>query len=219
MTEARIEPAREADAEAVHQVARESWHAAYDDILGADTVDAVVAEWYEVEGLRDAIARARSASDVAFPVARADPSDSDGSGGVERFTGRDGETDGDREGDGEGNGQGNGQGDGEGDGEGNVETLLGFAHATGSQDDPDVAYLVRIYTHPAWWGQGVGTALLAAVEEPMAAHFDRLALSVLADNRPAVSFYESRGFERVETRPCPIDETVDEHVYRKRLEE
>lgn len=43
------------DAEAVRSVSRASWHAAYDDVLGADTVDAVVDEWYEVDGLRTAI--------------------------------------------------------------------------------------------------------------------------------------------------------------------
>ena len=42
-----------ADASAIEQVARESWHAAYDDFLGEDTVREVVNEWYDCDGLRD----------------------------------------------------------------------------------------------------------------------------------------------------------------------
>ena len=46
-----IRSATPVDAEAVREVARESWHAAYDDLLGADSVDSVVDEWYDPEGL------------------------------------------------------------------------------------------------------------------------------------------------------------------------
>lgn len=43
------------DAEAIRRVARSSWHAVYDDILGEDTVDRMVDEWYGVDSLRTAI--------------------------------------------------------------------------------------------------------------------------------------------------------------------
>lgn len=42
-----VRPANEDDARAIQQVARESWHAAYDSIVGADAVDDRVDSWYE----------------------------------------------------------------------------------------------------------------------------------------------------------------------------
>ncbi|RZH69490.1 GNAT family N-acetyltransferase [Natrinema altunense] len=50
-----IRDAERSDAERIRTVAREGWHAAYDDILGEDTVDTVVDEWYESDGLHAAI--------------------------------------------------------------------------------------------------------------------------------------------------------------------
>ena len=50
-----IRPATPADAEAVLSVARESWHAAYDDILGEDAVEAVLEDWYQLGDLRESI--------------------------------------------------------------------------------------------------------------------------------------------------------------------
>lgn len=47
-------PAIPADASAIERVARESWHAAYDDFFGEEAVDEVVDEWYELGDLRDA---------------------------------------------------------------------------------------------------------------------------------------------------------------------
>jgi ribosomal protein S18 acetylase RimI-like enzyme len=46
------------DAPAVRAVADESWHAAHDDILGADTVDELLDDWYDVDGLAASIERA-----------------------------------------------------------------------------------------------------------------------------------------------------------------
>lgn len=45
------------DAKAIQRVSRASWHAAYDAILGADTVDDVIDEWYDVDRLQTAIER------------------------------------------------------------------------------------------------------------------------------------------------------------------
>jgi len=50
-----IRPAKPTDAEAVLSVARASWHEAYDGILGEDTVDAVLEDWYRLEDLRSSI--------------------------------------------------------------------------------------------------------------------------------------------------------------------
>ncbi|PSQ17470.1 N-acetyltransferase [Halobacteriales archaeon QS_8_69_26] len=57
MADASVRPADPDEATGVERVARESWHAAYDDILGADTVDSVLDEWYDVDGLRESIDR------------------------------------------------------------------------------------------------------------------------------------------------------------------
>lgn len=67
-----IRPATPSDAETVREVAAESWHAAYDDFLGADAVAETVAEWYAVEGLERAIADAADSEDAVFLVAETD---------------------------------------------------------------------------------------------------------------------------------------------------
>lgn len=57
MAEFEVRPATPDDAPAIRQVARETWHAAYDDVIGPDAVDSVVDEWYGVAGLRESIQR------------------------------------------------------------------------------------------------------------------------------------------------------------------
>ena len=52
----RIRPADPDDAEAIHELGRVAWHAAYDDVFGPDRVDRVVSEWWNVESLRGAAA-------------------------------------------------------------------------------------------------------------------------------------------------------------------
>lgn len=42
-----------ADTSAIRDVATASWHAAYDEILGAETVDERVDEWYDPDVVRD----------------------------------------------------------------------------------------------------------------------------------------------------------------------
>lgn len=39
------------DVAAIRAVARAAWHAAYDDLLGADVVDDVLSEWYEDDAI------------------------------------------------------------------------------------------------------------------------------------------------------------------------
>lgn len=55
MGDRSIRPAEQADIEAIQSIARQSWHTAYDDILGAETVNSVVDEWYEPPKLETAI--------------------------------------------------------------------------------------------------------------------------------------------------------------------
>lgn len=52
-----IRPARADDSTEIRRVGRESWHAAYDDVLGAGTVDETIDQWYVPERLRESISR------------------------------------------------------------------------------------------------------------------------------------------------------------------
>jgi GNAT superfamily N-acetyltransferase len=60
-----LREATEADVGAIRRVARESWHAGYDAVLGADTVESVVEDRYDPEGLREDLDR----PEVGFWVA------------------------------------------------------------------------------------------------------------------------------------------------------
>ena len=164
-----IRSATTQDVSTVRRLARESWHAAYDDLLGAETVATTVDEWYDRDALEASIADARGREDATFLVAEDDH-------------GR----------------------------------LVGFVHVVPWPDDPLVASLLRIYVRPDSWGAGAGTALLESAEAEVGSAFDRLRLVVFAENDVGVSFYESRGFERVETRESEF-EGLEESVYERPL--
>lgn len=168
---------------AVHETARESWHAAYDDILGPETVDFVVTEWYAIGDLESAIADAKHRDDAAFLVAEAASADGSAGGADCR----------------------------------SVPRLDGFAHVVPWPEDTTVAFLARVYVRPAVWNEGIGTTLLETVEERCLAAFDHLRLAVLAANEIGISFYESQGFDRVETRPSELAAGLEEYVYEKEL--
>lgn len=157
------------DAPAVQDVARESWHAAHDHVLGRDRVTETLEEWYGLEDLEETIEESRDRRDAIFLVAE--------DGGE----------------------------------------IVGFAQAGPHADEPAIGSLYRIYVHPDRWGAGIGTDLLEAIEETLAAEFDRLWLAVLAENEVGVSFYESQGFERVGVQECDLEEGVEEYVYEKPL--
>ncbi|MFH5797685.1 GNAT family N-acetyltransferase [Haladaptatus sp. CMAA 1911] len=53
MVTSELRPARPTDAAAIRRVARRSWHAAYDDIIGADAVDDTIDRWYDPDRLRE----------------------------------------------------------------------------------------------------------------------------------------------------------------------
>lgn len=63
-----VREARSEDAEAVAAVARESWHAAYDDVLGTATVDETVDAWYATDSLTESIVDATDRDDATFLV-------------------------------------------------------------------------------------------------------------------------------------------------------
>jgi len=66
--DATIREARLGDVEPVQSVARETWHAAYDEIIGADAVEETIEDWYSLDGLRLNV----RADDHAYYVAETD---------------------------------------------------------------------------------------------------------------------------------------------------
>lgn len=53
----RIRPATDADVAGIQRVARQAWHATYDDVLGPADVDRQVSEWYDDDVVRRQIDR------------------------------------------------------------------------------------------------------------------------------------------------------------------
>jgi ribosomal protein S18 acetylase RimI-like enzyme len=97
------------------------------------------------------------------------------------------------------------------------EAVVGFASAAPVWADE--AELFTCYVDPDHWGEGAGSALLAAVEERCrAAGLDRLSCSVLVENYAGRPFLESRGFERLGTvRTEFVGTVVEEAELEKRL--
>ena len=168
-----VREAKQADAREIYRIARESWHSAYDEILGTETVEDVVEEWYDLDSLEGSITNAAERDDAVFLVGEAP----DGYG----------------------------------------TALVGFAHAGPFPEREGVAELVRIYVRPEAWGEGAGRTLLGQLESALEPSYDRLRLSVLADNDVGVSFYESTGFERVDSRESDLGDSLEAYVYEKVL--
>ena len=97
--------------------------------------------------------------------------------------------------------------------------VVGFANSCQWGDEDGVAVLARIYVDPGHWNDGIGGTLFARSEWLLAERgYDRLRLVVFAENDVGVSFYESSGFERVETREAEFGgESHEEYVYEKPL--
>ncbi|QLG47993.1 GNAT family N-acetyltransferase [Natrinema halophilum] len=57
------------DATAIRDIARESWHAAYDPIIGEETVTETIDRWYTLEDLEASIVEARAREDAVFLIA------------------------------------------------------------------------------------------------------------------------------------------------------
>lgn len=68
----RLRDARPQDADAIAAVARAAWHAAYDDLLGAETIDRTVDRWYDPSALRAELAGVADAKEEHFLVATVD---------------------------------------------------------------------------------------------------------------------------------------------------
>lgn len=94
------------------------------------------------------------------------------------------------------------------------EEIVGFAHATWSEEDAN-GYILRIYVHPDHRREHVGRELLEGTCEALVARgVERINAMVLSENRPGADFYEHFGFEFVDEQPTRIgDETYPESRY------
>lgn len=95
--------------------------------------------------------------------------------------------------------------------------VVGFA--TAQKTWADEVEIHTLYVHPDRWNEGVGTHLLEAVEDSAeAVGVDRLRAGVISGNPVGRSFFEGRGFERVETATAEVgDEQVPEDVFERPL--
>ncbi|WP_255195011.1 GNAT family N-acetyltransferase [Halorarius litoreus] len=95
--------------------------------------------------------------------------------------------------------------------------VVGFASA--QQTWADEVEIHTLYVEPDHWGEGVGSALLASITDSAeSAGVDRLRVGVLSGNHVGRAFFESNGFERVETRTAAFGEReVPEDVFEKPL--
>ncbi|ELZ08454.1 hypothetical protein C479_13983 [Halovivax asiaticus JCM 14624] len=75
-----------------------------------------------------------------------------------------------------------------------------------------------LYVHPDAQGCGVGSELLRTMTACQRAAGGRVQfVDVFADHEGAIGFYESRGFERYETRPADVVDGVDPNHRTVRL--
>ncbi|WP_134671390.1 GNAT family N-acetyltransferase [Halorussus marinus] len=92
--------------------------------------------------------------------------------------------------------------------------VVGFCHGATRDTEGDI---LRLYVRPGRWNEGIGTALLEAMEERLTEMgMERLQAMVLADNEIGKAFYESRGFEKTDEAETRLDGTTrTENVYAK----
>lgn len=69
----------------------------------------------------------------------------------------------------------------------------------------DAVELRAVYVDPTCWGEGVGTALLAAAADHLPAEKRTLVTETFAENEVARRFYEARGFDAVDEHAFDID--------------
>lgn len=93
--------------------------------------------------------------------------------------------------------------------------VLGYAAGGPSDEGPAVGFLGAVYVDPDYWGEGIGSRLLARVESFLAEHeYERLRFNVFAENDVGKGFYRSRGYEVVEAAETNVgDEVAEELVF------
>lgn len=164
-----VRPAEPDDAEAICAVAREAWHAAYDDVVGAAAVDEAVDEWYDPAQMREQATQAQHFY-VAVTVdeeAMADVSER-GLQSVE---------------------------DVERAESGFEDELVGYASGGVPDEAPEEGVVGALYVRPDHWGEGVGSKLLGSLAVDFASlAAERVVAVVIAENDLARDFFDGLGF-------------------------
>lgn len=70
-------------------------------------------------------------------------------------------------------------------------------HLGGELRGNGCCFVDRVHVDTAWWGTGVGAALIRNAESEVAGRADRLELTVLEGNDRAIAFYVKSGFKAV----------------------
>ena len=93
-------------------------------------------------------------------------------------------------------------------------TVVGFSHVTWNFAAEE-GYILRLYVHPDYRQEGVGSQLLERTCETLAEQgIDRINAMVLAKNAPGNAFYDGFGFEQVDEGQTVIgDESYPENRY------
>jgi len=90
--------------------------------------------------------------------------------------------------------------------------VVGYASGVPSDDGYTLGSL---YVHPDRQGAGIGSRLLARVEDAARdANYDAVDLVVMAENDDSIGFYESKGYELVGDHHDELLD-VDGYVYEK----
>ncbi|WP_232703049.1 GNAT family N-acetyltransferase [Halobacterium wangiae] len=93
-----------------------------------------------------------------------------------------------------------------------TERVVGYASGVPADDGYTLGSL---YVHPDRQGAGIGSRLLARVEDAARqADYDAVDLVVMAGNDDSIGFYESKGYERVDDHYDELLD-VDGYVYEK----
>jgi ribosomal protein S18 acetylase RimI-like enzyme len=104
-----------------------------------------------------------------------------------------------------------------------TDEIRGYVYLRWGEDTKDFvgddeAGLKEIYVEPDYWGEGLGTRLLERALGELPASVDAVKLEMLAGNDVASGFYESHGFERVDTTQFELEgETYPTAIYEKEL--